>query len=641
LLKIACVVTLHVVCVSDLQAITIHVPADQPTIQAAVDIANPGDVVMLADMTFTGPGNRDVNFLGKAITVQSESDNPLACIIDCEGNSADPHRGFIFSTGETNVSVLRGVTITNGYDIVSSQVDGKGGAIYCTAAPRIENCRFVNCVASGTWYSEGLGGAVYCTAAAEFSDCYFAGNTAYYGGAVYSHADVSFNNCRFVDNNGTFAGAIYHSGGSPVFTACDFENNYAYGSGGALEFRGPVTPFFEHCSFLNNTSEPMAGDTDGGAVYGDFDTIPTFHYCDFIGNESGYYGGAVSSRAPTFLGCLFADNVAHDGHAGFGGFGGGVYCWDESSFDRCTFAGNSSENASAIAHSGTDPLTINQTIICFSTRGEAIWRDTADNMTITCTDIYGNTDGDWTGVIAGMAATDGNFSADPQFCGELGTYIYTLQSDSPCAPSNNDCGVLIGARGVNCSSTPNFIHDFQAEVGGYQINLSWRVSTTGGTGSCLLEGSWRNLNWQVPCSALSTGQYQALDCSPHLQPGRTVVYTLYWQDESGNRQRLQQLEATLDETMPSTGLTRLFPNPFNPQVTIDFTVARPQLVRIAVLDLGGRLVTQLTGQYHGTGAHTVTWQGIDAMGKSVGSGTYLIQIQSEDLRETRRITLVR
>jgi hypothetical protein len=56
-----------------------------------------------------------------------------------------------------------------------------------------------------------------------------------------------------------------------------------------------------------------------------------------------------------------------------------------------------------------------------------------------------------------MTGTNGNFAADPQFCGVDGSGNYFLQSDSPCAPGNHpggeSCG-MIGAMPVNCETVP-------------------------------------------------------------------------------------------------------------------------------------------------------------------------------------------
>jgi hypothetical protein len=92
----------------------IHVPDDYPTIQAGIDAASNGDVVEIADGTYTGDGNRDLDLGGKAITVRSAS-GPDNCTIDCEGSEIEPHIGFYFTSGEDPDSVLEGVTIINGY----------------------------------------------------------------------------------------------------------------------------------------------------------------------------------------------------------------------------------------------------------------------------------------------------------------------------------------------------------------------------------------------------------------------------------------------------------------------------------------------------------------------------------------------
>ena len=40
----------------------IHVPGDQPTIQAGIDAAEDGDIVLVADDTYTGDGNKNLDF---------------------------------------------------------------------------------------------------------------------------------------------------------------------------------------------------------------------------------------------------------------------------------------------------------------------------------------------------------------------------------------------------------------------------------------------------------------------------------------------------------------------------------------------------------------------------------------------------
>jgi len=210
-------------------------PADFNNIQAAISNANDGDQVMLLPGTYTGNGNRDIDYLGKAITVRSvnpnDPDTVASTVIDCQANEFDLHRGFYFHTNETAASILTGVTIANGFiDECASRVGG-GGAIRCDkAGPTISNCAFfhntavvsriccmdclvetvpcggavllvesdskiVNCIftantAAGTYWTDGLGGGL-CSlgngSVPEILNCTFYGNTAgSWGGAICS-----------------------------------------------------------------------------------------------------------------------------------------------------------------------------------------------------------------------------------------------------------------------------------------------------------------------------------------------------------------------------------------------------------------------------------------------------------------------
>ena len=87
---------------------------DYPTIQAALASAKMGDEIVLAPGVFKGPGNFNIDFLGKAVTVRGQSGYPMDSVIDAEGIQWIPRRGFDFKTTVGPDSVVRDLTIVNG-----------------------------------------------------------------------------------------------------------------------------------------------------------------------------------------------------------------------------------------------------------------------------------------------------------------------------------------------------------------------------------------------------------------------------------------------------------------------------------------------------------------------------------------------
>lgn len=184
---------------------------DFPNIQAAVDAVQDGDIIELTDGTFTGDGNRDVNYLGKAITIRSQG-GPDVCTIDCEASVGEPRRGFIFEYGEGSGSVLQGVTVIHG-DVPGMGYMEHGDAVLChSSSPTIENCIF----RENGIDRVGEGGALYCTGYEAFPtvvDCQFINNVAYSGGgaslcSVMGSGTALFERCTFAENHAEWGGGI-------------------------------------------------------------------------------------------------------------------------------------------------------------------------------------------------------------------------------------------------------------------------------------------------------------------------------------------------------------------------------------------------------------------------------------------------
>jgi len=96
------------------------------------------------------------------------------------------------------------------------------------------------------------------------------------------------------------------------------------------------------------------------------------------------------------------------------------------------------------------------------------------------------------------------------------------------------------------------------------------------------------------------------------------------------------------EPLPEeTALRSNRPNPFSGATEIGLALARPGQVRLAVYDVRGRLVRVLEDRSLPAGFHDVTWDGTDSSGQPVPAGVYFSRLEAGDVRQTRKMVLLR
>ena len=88
-------------------------------------------------------------------------------------------------------------------------------------------------------------------------------------------------------------------------------------------------------------------------------------------------------------------------------------------------------------------------------------------------------------------------------------------------------------------------------------------------------------------------------------------------------------------------LSANFPNPFNPETVIRFSLPQACEVRLQVFALNGRLVKTLEKGHLATGHHLVTWDGKDDQGAAVSSGVYFYRLEAGDHVQTRKMVLMK
>ena len=278
------------------------------TIQTAIDAALPGDTILVADGTYTGPGNRDIDFRGKNITVAS-ANGPDSCRIDCLRQG----RGVLFHSGEDERSVLDGFAIIHG-------TADYGGGICCIdgSSPTIKNCVFQDNEAD-----HGGGGTYIAASGPVLTNCTFVANRA---------------TCRQAQDNGesrsitAWGGAMLNNGSHPTVRICDFRENLAMASGGAIGNLDRVNATFVDCIFESNVAD------EGGGAMANVDSITKVVDSRFrVNSACSDHGGAIvnSHGTLTFNACLFDRNWAQMS-------GGAVACLENSAtVTSCVFRHNS------------------------------------------------------------------------------------------------------------------------------------------------------------------------------------------------------------------------------------------------------------------------------------------------------------
>jgi hypothetical protein len=413
-------------------AITVHVPSEQPTIQQGIDAASTGDTVLVAAGSYSGPLNRDLDFGGKGIVLESEEGAAWTNI-----NCGSVAHGFLFHSGEDTTAVVRGIAVF--YAAADT-----GAGVYCTGGsnPKFEDCSFMHCEAQ-EW-----GGALGLYASSPIvRGCYLRFNSAEESGglsgngggiACFAGSSPLIVDTGFMENHALQAGGgLYSLSSSPAVIDCEFQENtlgdYGQGAGAAVHQSNGAS--FTDCVFTGNGIPTCVG----GGMHASGSTLDVTD-CDFLSNTSGASGGIHLTAGATanVTGCTFVGNVGSWNAAG------GLQCVSSASavVSNSTFVNNGKHH---VWLDGASP-TLEYCILAFSTSGLAVYCETGtETPHIDHCFVFENEEGD---SLCGGSFHDIEY-ADPLLC-DFPSGDVTLCADSPCLP-----GVtwpqLVGAEGQGCS----------------------------------------------------------------------------------------------------------------------------------------------------------------------------------------------
>jgi hypothetical protein len=359
----------------------INVPADQPTIQTAINAANNGDTVLVTPGKYV----ENINFGGKAITVTS-SGGPSVTTIDGGAKGSV----VTFNSSETASAKLNGFTITDGL-----QNGYWGGGIFISgASPTITGN-----VITGNHAAVGIG--IYVNG----------------GSPLIQNNTITGNDQKGAGDGGEGGGGILVSGSNTITTAPQIIGNT-----------------------ITNNSVGLGG--NGGGISLTYFSSPLVQNNLIQGNTAWNGGGGISVQSynsPTIV-----QNVIVNNSSLGGGSGGGVYVSPSSSsqtqiFLNNTIAGNTAvDNTSGVFVYGFGQFsTFTNNIIVAATGQVAVTCNSTYSSispVFSYNDAFSSSGQNWAGICDTTSQPE-NISADPLF---LSAADFHIQWGSPAVDAGNN-----------------------------------------------------------------------------------------------------------------------------------------------------------------------------------------------------------
>jgi len=674
-------------------ATTWPVPSPQcPTIQAGIDSAAAGDTVLVADGTYTGTANRDLDFSGKAIVVMSEN-GPEVTIIDCEALG----RGFFFHSGEDASSIVKGFTIQNG-------AVGDGGGIRCNgSSPTIEG----NIITANA--ATNRGGGIFCRLACSpiLRGNTISGNTAIDGGGIYCRQGTS----PTIDGNtisGNTAsdegGGIYTDSSTPIVV-----NSILWGNSAATD---------PEIHLASGSIQVTYSDIQGGwAGAGNIDADPLF----VTGPLGNYYLSQIAAGQLQESPCVDAGDPGSpvpeattrtDGAPDlFPADMGYHYRWNrppdlvdqadttvvENQYLTFTLVATDPDGDS-ISYSSPDlpaGATLNSATGVFewtptyaqaglytarviaTDNGPSALADT-EQVDITVTDIDGppdlidqadttvaenqyltftlmatDPDGDTISLSspdlptgAMLNSVTGVFEWTPAYDQGGNHPITFLATDngSPALADTEQTVITVG----NVNRPPSLSDQADTTVAENDL-LTFTLAASDPDGDSLSFSSP-----DLPTGATLNSVTGVFEWTPAYDQAGAYTVTFIATDDGvpaladTTRTDITVTDVTEvageeDElTLPlSRYLAQNYPNPFSATTTITYGLIAPTRVTLSIYDIRGALVRRLKEETVPAGRHRVTWDGRDERGHRVASGMYFCRLEAGDFSETRRMIIVR
>ena len=403
-----------------------NVPADYPTIQAALNASVGGDEVVVAPGAY--PENLVLTAAHSGVVLRS-SGGAAATTID---GGLVSH--VVKCTDVGALTRIDGFTITRGKPWFALG----GGFYFINSSPTVQNCIVTGNEAVGAGFYLNMGSSPIIV------DNEIYGNQAPSGSGGGIYADNS---------------------SSPRIERNIIRNNSCAAYGGGL-----VTGEFCNAVIVNNEIHHNTASLEGGGAWITRQADVLVQGNRFYQNVAPGAGAIKLENDAVIVGNeIFENRASVNNGGGIGGGGEGIIRDNVMWFNLAHSAGGAlalegsgepgifpTVEGNTIVHSSASVgggIYSNQTggvfrrnIVAFALVGGGI--RAFGPLTLECNDVWQNAGGNYQ-IIGDQTGLNGNISVDPLFCNVLSHDLH-LYNASPCTQAKSPCDLLIGALGPAC-----------------------------------------------------------------------------------------------------------------------------------------------------------------------------------------------
>ena len=431
------------------------------------------------------------------------------------------------------------------------------------------------------------------------------------------------------------------------------------------------SPSISHINIINNDITIAYGNEFGGAIALNSSNAVLDHLYIADNYKGSYDGGAaayVMNSDITITNSLIVNNSSETPHHNLNVKTGGIVAFNSNILiDQSTIYGNSGSDYGTMIPGALFLDTTSTSTISSS----VIWGNGPIQITGSAAILYSDIQGGWDG--------EGNINIDPLFC-LSDSADFTIAGNSPClGTGENDTNM--GAFGLGCIISV----DWDFSIGepmitidgndgswnpGESISIEMDFCNNSDTGHMFYPGvilesdtnliSISNSHYWFygmdPNTCNTVNFFVAADSS--ISSDTVLTFSAYAEALNCENQPeyciagdtvsfdisilVENTEMSINEHIPlAFKVYNAYPNPFNPITSIGYDLPKDGFINITIYSMMGNIVKTLVNGSQTAGNKTIQWNATNDKNEPVSAGLYLYTIQTGELRQTKKMILLK